>query len=148
MSKLQNAYEKSVDYLLGLTFQFWDWLGQKLGVNLTVGEIHALCDLIEQGPQEVVVFKDRPDTVEALGRLLWENEKLEGTVADLKARLDEHAKGAHRPNRKKLTKREVETIHQLHRSGAKNVDIAYSFDVNPATISRIVRGLYYGKVAA
>lgn len=48
-----------------------------------------------------------------------------------------------RNNRKKLTDREVRAIRESARLGAKYVDLAYDYDVNPATISRIVRGIYH-----
>ncbi|QJD50147.1 helix-turn-helix DNA-binding domain protein [Mycobacterium phage Danforth] len=51
------------------------------------------------------------------------------------------AKG--RENRKKLTDREVRAIRDAARLGRKQVDLAYDYDVNPATISRIVRGIYH-----
>ncbi|QDH92996.1 helix-turn-helix DNA-binding domain protein [Mycobacterium phage Stephig9] len=48
-----------------------------------------------------------------------------------------------RKNRKKLTAKEVHSIREAARMGRKNVDLAYDYDVNPATISRIVRGIYH-----
>ncbi|AGY36989.1 HTH/DNA binding domain protein [Mycobacterium phage Fredward] len=46
-------------------------------------------------------------------------------------------------NRKKLTAKEVHSIREAARMGRKNVHLAYDYDVNPATISRIVRGIYH-----
>lgn len=46
-------------------------------------------------------------------------------------------------NRKKLTKRDALLIRQMKRSGEKQAALAVTFDVNPATISRIVRGIYF-----
>lgn len=47
-------------------------------------------------------------------------------------------------NHKKLSAREVREIRAYHRRGESQRDIAYLFNVNPATVSRIVRGLYHG----
>lgn len=55
--------------------------------------------------------------------------------------------GGSRPNRKKLTAKEVGTIRELKRSGESNRSIADVFDINPATVSRIVRGLYHKEIA-
>lgn len=52
-------------------------------------------------------------------------------------------KGADRPNRKKLTKQEVKDIRKAFRGGMKQKDLADNYGVNPATISRIVRGIYH-----
>lgn len=46
-------------------------------------------------------------------------------------------------NRKKLDRYQVSDIRALHFTGIKNAELAKMFKVNPATISRIVRGLYY-----
>lgn len=50
-------------------------------------------------------------------------------------------------NKKKLTASDVRRIHAMKRNGCTQRDIADCLDVNPATISRIVRGHYHGKVA-
>lgn len=53
--------------------------------------------------------------------------------------------GEPRSNAKKLTADEVSSIRRLHqRSSMNQREIAESFDVNPATVSRIVRGIYHG----
>lgn len=51
--------------------------------------------------------------------------------------------GAGRPNRKKLTQREVKDIRDAYRGGMKQKDLADNYGVNPATISRLVRGIYH-----
>lgn len=51
--------------------------------------------------------------------------------------------GPDRPNRKKLDKREVKDIREAFRGGMKQKDLAENYGVNPATISRIVRGVYH-----
>lgn len=47
-------------------------------------------------------------------------------------------------NSKKLDARDVQKIRQLYESGNwKQKELADAFNVNDATISRIVRGIYY-----
>ena len=46
-------------------------------------------------------------------------------------------------NRPKLSKRDARDIRAAHRGGATQAALADSYDVNSATISRIVRGDYY-----
>ena len=46
-------------------------------------------------------------------------------------------------NRKKLTDQDVRDIRFAARNGSRYVDIAERFNINPATVSRIVRGLYH-----
>ncbi|WP_100460540.1 helix-turn-helix domain-containing protein [Mycobacteroides abscessus] len=48
-----------------------------------------------------------------------------------------------RPNRRKLTGSDVRAIRDMYRKGWKQKDLAESFDVNRATISRIVRRQYH-----
>ena len=52
-------------------------------------------------------------------------------------------KGPSRPNRKKLTEREVKDIRQAHQGGMSQKSLADNYGVNPATISRIVRRIYH-----
>ena len=52
-------------------------------------------------------------------------------------------RGADRPNRKKLTKQEVKDIRAAYKGGMKQKDLADNYGVNPATISRLVRGIYH-----
>lgn len=46
-------------------------------------------------------------------------------------------------NAKKLTPIEVRGIRLLYKRGTSQVDLARRFNLNPATVSRIVRGEYY-----
>ncbi|QBP29335.1 helix-turn-helix DNA-binding protein [Mycobacterium phage DirtyDunning] len=69
------------------------------------------------------------------------NERLVAENRELRAKLD--TKGPNRPNRPKLDKTEVAFIKDLVRAGVSRRDVARSFDVNPSTISRIVRGQYH-----
>ncbi|WP_308205922.1 hypothetical protein, partial [Mycolicibacterium gadium] len=48
-----------------------------------------------------------------------------------------------RANRQKLTEQEVKDIRAAYRGGMKQKDLAANYGVNPATISRTVRGLYH-----
>ncbi|AVP41891.1 hypothetical protein SEA_JSQUARED_45 [Mycobacterium phage Jsquared] len=52
-------------------------------------------------------------------------------------------RGPSRPNRRKLTEREVKDIRQAYLGGMKQKDLADNYGVNPATISRTVRGIYH-----
>ncbi|AHY27110.1 HTH DNA binding domain protein [Mycobacterium phage Phantastic] len=74
--------------------------------------------------------------------ILAENEDLRHEVEKLRAQ-SLHAKGAGRPNRKKLSAEEAKYIREMARSGISQAEIAWSFDVNRSTISRIVRGIYH-----
>ncbi|BBX09443.1 hypothetical protein [Mycolicibacterium aichiense] len=51
--------------------------------------------------------------------------------------------GPDRANRQKLTEQEVKDIRAAYRGGMKQKDLAANYGVNPATISRTVRGLYH-----
>jgi DNA-binding MarR family transcriptional regulator len=46
-------------------------------------------------------------------------------------------------NRPKLTEHEVKDIRAAYRGGMMQRDLAEAYAVNPATISRIVRGIYH-----
>lgn len=46
-------------------------------------------------------------------------------------------------NRPKLTDREAKDIRDAYKGGMAQVDLANNYGVNPATISRIVRGIYH-----
>lgn len=46
-------------------------------------------------------------------------------------------------NRKKLSASEVRTLRMMHRSGSTQAALAERFSINPATVSRIVRGIYF-----
>lgn len=70
-----------------------------------------------------------------LNAVLEENKHLRQQVANFKARpLD---------NKRKLSEREVRDIREAHRGGMSQKDLASNYQVNPATISRTVRGLYH-----
>lgn len=64
-------------------------------------------------------------------------------IADLELQLQAAESGPARPNRHKLTDHEVQDIRAAHRGGMKQKDLALNYGVNPATISRIVRGVYH-----
>ncbi|BBY34927.1 helix-turn-helix domain-containing protein [Mycolicibacter minnesotensis] len=49
-------------------------------------------------------------------------------------------------NRKKLRPNDVRAIRDMKLSGESNRNIADLFGVNPATVSRIVRGIYHKEV--
>lgn len=72
------------------------------------------------------ILQDAADLASEVQNLRAENEKLKGL----------------RPNRKKLSAREVEHIRRM--SGAHSQrSIAEAFDVNRATVSRIIRRIYW-----
>lgn len=48
-----------------------------------------------------------------------------------------------RNNQKKLTPRDVRAIRSMSRRGVTQAKIAEEFGVNPATVSRIVGGVYH-----
>ncbi|RYH53153.1 MAG: helix-turn-helix domain-containing protein [Alcaligenaceae bacterium] len=74
--------------------------------------------------------------------LLDVNEHLTKTVRDLTAQI-RYAQ-AKADNRKKLTAVEVAEIRRMYRNtGFSQREIADIYDVNPATISRTVRGIYH-----
>ena len=81
---------------------------------------------------------DLLDTCDYLTRELDEARSQNYAYADAQT-------GDDRPNRKKLTKSEVEEIREMKRNGSTQSVLAEIFDVNPATISRIIRGQYHKK---
>ncbi|HVV11617.1 hypothetical protein [Amycolatopsis sp.] len=67
-------------------------------------------------------------------------------IADGLLALDESAPvvNAGRTNQKRLTQREAGRIRELHATGEwTQKALAEAFDINPATVSRIVRGIYW-----
>ena len=66
---------------------------------------------------------------------------LESEVADLRDKAN--TTGIKRANRKKLDRFAASDIRQMHRTGVSQRALADIYDVNPATISRIVRGIYH-----
>lgn len=67
--------------------------------------------------------------------LLEERDQLRDQVVKLTA--------ATQNNRRKLSPLEVEEIRTAHRNGMSQVDLANNYGVNPATVSRTVRGFYH-----
>ncbi|BCP36421.1 hypothetical protein MINTMi198_17910 [Mycobacterium intracellulare M.i.198] len=132
--------DKSVDRMMAELFRFLLWLGMEVLGVLRIPD------------------KDRPETQETLAKLVSRVDELEAEnsdLADLAAELasrkhaTERSTGPNRPNNnRKLTEREVSEIREHSRMGWKNADLARAFDVNPATISRIVRGQYHRKLGA
>ncbi|QXO13325.1 helix-turn-helix DNA binding domain protein [Mycobacterium phage Trooper] len=55
----------------------------------------------------------------------------------------EPPRGPSRPNRKKLSEADAKDIRNAYYGGAKQKDLARNYGVNPATISRLVRGIYH-----
>lgn len=51
--------------------------------------------------------------------------------------------GPSRPNRPKLTERDVRDIRAAYRGGMRQVDLAANYGINKGTVSRIVRGEYH-----
>ena len=80
-------------------------------------------------------MKNVADFIAGVTALVERNHELEARVAQLESQVPD--------NRPKLTREDVSKIHELKRAGYKQSEIAEIFDVNPATISRIVRGIYY-----
>ena len=73
--------------------------------------------------------------VAQLNAVLGENKRLRARVEELEGKpLD---------NRRKLSEMEVRDIREAHRGGMSQKDLASNYGVNPATISRTVRGLYH-----
>jgi DNA-binding transcriptional regulator YiaG len=67
--------------------------------------------------------------------VLDENKKLRERVAELEAKPHD--------NKRKLSSREVNDIRAAHKGGMSQIDLANNYGVNPATISRTVRGFYH-----
>ncbi|ALA48149.1 HTH DNA binding protein [Mycobacterium phage Phlei] len=51
--------------------------------------------------------------------------------------------GPGRPNRPKLSWQDAQDIRNAYNAGEKQKDLAAKYGVNSATISRIIRGVYY-----
>ena len=99
-------------------------------------------ELKEQlGPGSVLAHLNRKKLVpeEVLDRFFGAAEDFEDLVIALKRENDELAHS----NRKKLGPEEVQGIRTLKRLGWTNKSIAETYDVNPATVSRIIRGIYH-----
>lgn len=71
----------------------------------------------------------------AVQELINENDRLRRQIA-----AGSTSTGSNKP---KLSKSEVKIMKDLKRLGSTNIELATAFDVNPATVSRIVRGFYH-----
>lgn len=78
----------------------------------------------------------------AIDQLLDENESLKRQLAAAKITGKIDVPGFQQ-NRPKLNKREVTAIRALSRNGETNREIADIYQINPSTVSRIVRGVYW-----
>lgn len=74
--------------------------------------------------------------IEELEQLVRERDLLADLALML---LNERAEN----NRKKLSKKEADEIRRLHRTGVSQTELADIYDVNRATVSRIVRNIYH-----
>ena len=73
--------------------------------------------------------------VNEIDEILCENRELRKRVEEFESKpLD---------NKRKLSDREVRDIREAHRGGMSQKDLASNYQVNPATISRTVRGIYH-----
>ena len=73
--------------------------------------------------------------IEEIDFLIAENTSLKERVQELEDKpLD---------NRRKLSSREVKDIREAYRNGMPQHELADAYGVNPATISRTVRGIYH-----
>lgn len=73
-----------------------------------------------------------------------QNARLDAENTDLAIQILDLTDKTKRANRKKLTETQVYEIRVKHRwNGAKQKELAAQYGVNPATISRIVRGQYH-----
>ena len=70
-----------------------------------------------------------------LDSLIMENRVLKKELESLEAQTFD--------NRPKLTDREVRDIRAAYKGGMRQKDLAENYGVNPATISRTVRGIYH-----
>lgn len=70
-----------------------------------------------------------------LDDIIAERDALRARVAELESIPSD--------NRPKLTAREVRDIREAFRGGMRQKDLADNYGVNPATISRTVRGFYH-----
>ena len=137
MSSPKDVYDKAIDFALGVVFNAWRRFGELIGVEWYVQINPSVLELLQKAVEKIQEATDeRDEMMEERDALLDQVELLQ------RASTAEHS-GADRPNRHKLTTREVSMIRDLKRSGATNREIADAYDINPATVSRIVRGIYY-----
>lgn len=83
-------------------------------------------------------FKSVAEIAQAIDDLLVENAELRRQIA-----AGSTSSAAARTNKPKLSKRDVEMLRSLKRLGASNTELATAYDLNRATVSRIVRGQYH-----
>lgn len=79
----------------------------------------------------------------SIAELVQELNELIAERDELRRRVEELEFVARNENRPKLTDRDARRIRELERAGYTQSDIASMFDVNKATVSRIVRGIYH-----
>ncbi|ANA86985.1 helix-turn-helix DNA-binding domain protein [Gordonia phage LastResort] len=60
-----------------------------------------------------------------------------------KAFMNGAVRGPNRPNRRKLTPREVHDIRTAYRNGMSQAELARTYEVNPSTISRTIGRVYH-----
>lgn len=78
-----------------------------------------------------------------LSMFLKAARELEDEVVELRREIDRLRKG--HSNQKKLSPREAKRMREKYQTGKfTQAQLADMFDVNAATVSRIVRGIYYG----
>lgn len=70
-----------------------------------------------------------------LNEIIAENKALKARILQLEAKPMD--------NRRKLSQQEVKDIRAAYRGGMMQSALADAYGVNPATISRTVRGLYH-----
>lgn len=80
---------------------------------------------------------------ESLDQLIGDLEQKLRTVVEENQHLRHQLRERRAENRKKLSAEDAELIRDMHRVGWTVTQLAYVFDVNKSTISRIVRGMYY-----
>lgn len=79
---------------------------------------------------------------ETIVKVVNEFDEMVKELNYLRKRVDE-LESAPANNRPKLSEYEVKDIREAYKSGMSQVDLANAYGVNPATISRTVRGLYH-----
>lgn len=99
----------------------------------TAGVASVTLDIVNGGGSDT-----RPSPT-GIVQLITEIQALIDENKELKRQLAESQNN----NRKKLTFQDAEHIRQLSRQGYTQAEIAAAYDVNPATVSRIVNGVYH-----
>lgn len=85
------------------------------------------------------------DPFEVIADVLFTNDVYNesGVAEQIVDRLDDCGYVIVQANTKKLLPADVREIRTKHKLGASQADLAHMYRVNPATISRIVRGQYW-----